>query len=347
MGIVVRSGALALLLSCLVLGTAPLEISLGLALGVGLWCGDRRSLPMFEPLLAVAFCLAFAALGHSSAVWIEAAGRCWPLLGVIAVPMLVGRTHSEGEALGPKRIRDLEQVGLVMAATAGLWAVTEAALLGRWPWLQGVDGPFSHHLTLGYALLIPLARALQRRAWVLGTIIALGVGCAGASGPLLSGGVMLVALMGRPRLALVGGSILALGIMQLLAVDPELYQRVVLWAGGVGITVSHPFGLGPGDFRDGMAIVQSGLDPDFHFPLHAHDSALQFGVMAGLGSWVVGGWFLWRLWQLCGRAGRAAIAAMVVGSLTQDTLGDLEVIRALTIWCLLPEIDQERVDSEV
>ena len=38
-----------------------------------------------------------------------------------------------------------------------------------------------------------------------------------------------------------------------------------------------------------------------------------------------------------GLAGRAAIAAVGVGSLTQDTFGDLEVIRALTVWCLLPE----------
>ena len=194
-------------------------------------------------MVAVAVCFAFAAMGRGSAVWLEAAGRCWPLLGVIAVPMLIGGDEGGASPLGKRRLQELEGLGLIAAGIAGLWALVEVGLQGRWPWLQGVDGPFSHHLTLGYALLIPLARALRSRAWGLAAVIGIGVGCAGASGPLLSALVLVVALTGRPLLALVGGAMLAVGIMLLLGVDPELYQRVVLWPAAASL---------PDDVRRGL-----------------------------------------------------------------------------------------------
>ena len=52
--------------------------------------------------------------------------------------------------------------------------------------------------------------------------------------------------------------------------------------------------------------------------------------------WVAAAWALVALWRRTDRAGRAAIAAIGVGGLTQDTLGDLEVVRALCAWVMLP-----------
>ena len=45
------------------------------------------------------------------------------------------------------------------------------------------------------------------------------------------------------------------------------------------------------------------------------------------------------------RALRLAIAALLVGGLTQDTLGDLEVIRALCFWALLSRPPQGTADG--
>ena len=79
-------------------------------------------------------------------------------------------------------------------------------------------------------------------------------------------------------------------------------------------------------------MVQQALQPGFHFPLHAHDSALQLGALVGLGGWVALAWLCWEAWQRTDRAGRTLLAALAVGALTQDVLGDLEVARAAAAW---------------
>ena len=53
-------------------------------------------------------------------------------------------------------------------------------------------------------------------------------------------------------------------------------------------------------------------------------------------SWIAWAWLGVELWRRGGRSGRATLAALAVGGLTQDVLGDLEVIRVLSAWVLLP-----------
>ena len=112
----------------------------------------------------------------------------------------------------------------------------------------------------------------------------------------------------------------------------DVQQRAVLWASGAWLTLDRPLGVGTGHFRQADGAVQQALQPGFHFPLHAHDSALQLGALVGLGGWVALAWLCWEAWQRTDRAGRALLAALAVGSLTQDVLGDLEVTRAAAAW---------------
>ena len=63
----------------------------------------------------------------------------------------------------------------------------------------------------------------------------------------------------------------------------------------------------------------------------------------GIGGWIAWSWLLVLLWKHTSTAGKAAIAAMAVGGLTQDTFGDLEVIRTLCAWCLLEPSDNSVV----
>src|SRR5262249_15014662 len=93
-------------------------------------------------------------------------------------------------------------------------------------------------------------------------------------------------------------------------------------------------GVGQADFRTALATAEQIVQPGFYFPLHAHDSLLQIGLTIGLGGWIAWAALLLLMWEKTGRAGRVAIAAVIVGGLTQDTLGDLEVIRALTAWVI-------------
>ena len=57
--------------------------------------------------------------------------------------------------------------------------------------------------------------------------------------------------------------------------------------------------------------------------------------MSGMAIWIGLVWLLWSLWQRTDTGGRAALVGVIVGGMTQDTLGDLEVIRALCAWTLI------------
>ncbi len=315
--------AIALVLIALFAGTSPLEIASSLALAAALLWGDRSRWPLLPPLLAfTAAWMASAApdglLGLHAAI-----GKSWPWVMVLGMPILVG------DGLSERGLALLERIGLGAAAAAGLWGSLEG--------LSGpADGPFSHHLTLGYALLIPLARAVHVGAWPAAAAMAAGVLATRATGPLLSMAVVLAALRVPPAAALGGGLAAALGIIAGLQGDDELTQRGVLWATGGGLATQHPLGVGPGNFRDVAAVLQDALVPGFHFPLHAHDAALQVAALAGPGVWIAWVWLGLALWRRAPRPGRAGLVALLVGGLTQDTLGDLEVVRGLTVWALLP-----------
>lgn len=313
-----------------------MEISAGLAVAAALLLGPRRGWgsagALVGPLALVALCWAVAAVGHDRASWVEAAGRTWPLILLIAVPPLA-------RAVGPGALQRAATVGLGAAGLAALWALAQVArqllTTGLWPWASPVAGPFSHHLTLGYALLPALAFAADQRRWGAVGLLLGGVAAAGSSGPALSAALIFAALRFGAGAALAGGTALALALIAALVHSPELHERAVLWTSGASLALDHPLGVGPLGYRAAVAPVQTALEKGFYFPAHAHDAALQVGALAGLGAWVAWAWLLLSLAAQSGRAGRAALVALLVGGLTQDTLGDLEVIRALCAWALL------------
>lgn len=320
--------ALALLFLLLPLGTTPMEGATILMIAAAVLSPARRHQPLLGPALAIGVVWLLSAGSLAPApVWAAGLGAwAWVLL-VLAPPALAGLSGRQRGAI--------ESLGLAAAGGAGMWALVEVGLAGSPPWVAPVDGPFSHHLTLGYALQPALARALWRRRWGAATAIGVGVACAGASGPLLSAAVLAAASLLRPTVALGAGACVAVGAVLLLAGDPELTERVVLWTAGAEVGLANPHGLGPSGVREATAHAQAALAPAFHFPLHAHDSALQAAAVAGWGAWAALGWALVALWQRTDTGGKAGIAAVAVGGLTQDTLGDLEVTRALCAWAIL------------
>lgn len=325
-------GVLALLVA-LPLGSAPIEIATGIVAALALWRLARRrasiDTELGSPLALVALLWLVAALARPP-VGVEeiraALSFPWALVLVLALPAL---------ALEPAARERALRLGLWSAAVVGAGALAFGLARGAWPWEAPSRGLFSHHLTLGYALLPPLAAALARRAWMPALGVALGVVAAGSSGPALALVVLIAGLLSRPIWALLGGSAAAVGLTALLSEQPALAERAVLWTSGALLALRAPLGVGPGGYREAVVPVQDALSPGFYFPNHAHDAALQVGAVAGFGAWIALAWLLVALWRRSDRAGRAALAALLVGGLTQDTLGDLEVVRALVAWCLL------------
>lgn len=323
---------LLLLFCALPLGAAANEILTAVALGAALLLGDRRQLSLLAPVLLVGVTLLVSSAGHGWESSVEALGRTWPLALLVAVPMLADPAEP--------RLRAVELAGLWMAAAVGFVAAFQAFQEGVPPWVSPQSGPFSHHLTLGYALVPAFARALHRKEFgpALGT--AVGIVCSGGSGPLLSLGVAATAWLVGGGSALAIGTCVALAAFVFLGMDGQLHERSLLWTAGADLAVDHPLGVGPGRYREMVGPVQAELEEGFHFANHAHDSALQIAARTGFVSWIAWGWLFVELWRRTDRAGRASIAALAVGSLTQDVFGDLEVMRALSAWALLPFIEE-------
>lgn len=317
------AGAMGLVFVLLPLGTTPLEVATILAAIALVLRPERRVQPLVAPALALTGCLVLATVMDGAAASWRAALAGWAWALAVVVP---GARAAVGDGVA----RRLETLGLGAAAVAAVWALVEVALTRGVP----VDGPFSHHLTLGYALLPPLLVAAERRRWAFVAVLGVGVLSAGSSGPLLALVVGAVALYAPPAVALGGGVAVAVAAMVLLTGDDELWQRVVLWTAGAEVAVDAPGGHGVAEVRAATAVAQHALVPGFHFPAHAHDSALQAAAVGGFGAWAALAWLLVAIWRRTGRAGKASIAALAVGSLTQDTLGDLEVVRALCAWAL-------------
>ena len=320
---------LALVLFCLPFGAAPCEWSAGLALLIALVWGKRSHQPLLAPVLAVAIALLIPSLSFGLDGLIAALGKAWPLILLIALPPLLALLDEEAH------VNRLIQLGLIAASTAAIWALADSISSGQAPWVEPARGPFSHHLTLGYALVPAAAMALHRRDWIHTGMVSVGILCAGASGPLLALAIVFASLRLRPLHCLVGGIALALVIMGTLAEDPELQTRLVHWTAGAQLTLETGAGSGAleaiSDFQLAESRVSSTIEPE----THAHDSALQWGILGGLGAWLAWIWLLLRLWQQSGTSGKAAIAALCVGALTQDVFGDLEVLRSLCAWALL------------
>lgn len=336
-------GLLVVLALALVLGTAPLEIATGLVAALALAAMVRRETrpdaDFWPPLLLLALLLLLSAAGQSAAplpALRAALEPPWALALLVLLPALPADAEARERAA---------RWGLCGAALVGVGALAHALLQGQLPWESPERGLYSHHLTLGYALLPPFAAALDRRRWGEALGIAAGVVAAGSSGPALAMAVIGVGLLVGPVVALVGGALIAVGLVAALAADPELHERALLWTSGAQLALGRPMGTSVAGFREAVAPVQDALSPSFYFPLHAHDAALQAAAVAGLGAWVLWGWLGLLLWRRGGRAGRLALAALLVGGLTQDTLGDLEVVRALCFWALLSLPPQGTADG--
>lgn len=304
----------ALLLIALPLGTAPLEIATGLCVAGALATPHRRSAwthPLALPTLALAG--VWLAMIPASGNVHEGLGHVWPLAPLLALP-----------ALRPDpRVRE---VGLIAAGVAAIWAVAQAAAGG-----EG-HGGFSHHLSLAYALLPPLGVAAACRRWALAAAIALGVAATGSLGALPAALVTVVAaLTGFPMAAWLGGAAGTVGLL-VVASPSEVAQRAVLWTGGLGL-LGHP--TGPGDYPRASALVYNQLDPGFWFPNHAHDSFVQHLAVLGPAGLAALVWLATTALRLGSRGAAAGLAGVLVGALTQDVIGDLEVARACWTWLAL------------
>jgi hypothetical protein len=320
-------GVLQVLFAALPLGAAPLEIATALALALALFRPTHRVWPYLAPLALITCCSVVAALPEDVAAVRLAVGPLWALALCLALPRL------------DVPVRAL-RVGVLSACAVAAIAVGQAIAQVA----QGDDalakGLFSHHLTLGYALIPPLAivvhhelgiSALLRRAALVS--LAGGIIASGGQGPVLALAVVILAHWMRPIWALAVG--VAANLVGVIVLPSTLLeQRAVLWTSGAKVLALPGVGVGQNGFRSALATAEHAVQPGFYFPLHAHDSILQIGLAIGLGGWIAWAALLLLLWERSSRGGRVAIAAVVVGGLTQDTLGDLEVIRALTAWVI-------------
>lgn len=335
---------LATLAPACALGTAASEITVALAtLVAGAWWiarklgiggptlagpGASRAAVRLSPIGGAAtwaYALVWLLLVPLSGDLHEGLGHAWPIAPLLVIPVLV---VAAGRAPGVR-------LGLLFAAGLGLWGAVEGIF-------REAHGPFSHHLTLAYALLPPLGVALQRRS-ALAIPILLGVLGSRSSGALVAVTVTVVlglyagfdAARGRPArpqrsaaAALVGMAITVAGLP--FADRVELGERAVLWTGGLYTGLGVP--AGPGGYTAASAPIYDQLRAGFWFPNHAHDSATQLLAVLGPAGWLCGLLWVAALFEGFGAGAAAGLAGVCIGSLTQDTFGDLEVLRAVVIW---------------
>lgn len=283
-------------------------------------------LPTFPPWLGAAFvagvCFVLGALPHGN--WREGLGHAWLLAPLLAIP-LARITVVERELL--------IKLGLAAASIAAITAVSQ--------WAAGrvATGAFGHHLTLAYALVPPFAAAVVFRRWGVAALLAAGSLASGSDAVPIS--LMVAGFAGAPfaarfrrapEVSLAAGVVVTCVGMALFANKDELRQRAVLWTGGLSIS---PGSAGSGGYGITTEAAYDRLSPGFYFPNHAHDSAIQLYATVGPAGCVAIAVLLATIFQVGGRAAAAGLAGVLVGGLTQDVLGDLEVARAVWVWTAL------------
>ena len=276
----------------------------------------------------------------------EGLGHVWPVAPLFFVPALLAAARLPDARLPDARPPGARlpgvRAGLLCAAAVGAFAAVEGLF-------REARGPYSHHLTLAYALLPPLGVALAQRS-PLSVPIALGVVGSRSSGVVIALMVTVVLglLAGRDATrgrtssparsgaaALLGMALTALALP--LGQRSELHQRAILWTGGliVGLGSGIDAPAGPGGYPAATAPLYERLQPGFWFPNHAHDSGTQLLAVLGPAGWVCGVLLVIALFECFGAGAAAGLAGVCIGSLTQDTFGDLEVVRAAVVWgCL-------------
>ncbi len=295
------------------LSTGALEVATGLALAWSLFSGNLRARlddPWMPGALALAAVYTLSPLAGGPAR--EGIGHAWILAPLLALPTL-----TDARAL---------RLGLGAAAVAGLWALAQRAAGA------GGHAAFSHHLTLAYALLPPLAVAVHGRAWWAAVPMALGVLASGSDAAPIALIATVIALRGDDKWragALLGGAAATVAALALFADREELRQRAVLWTGALQVP---PGTAGAGGYGTATETLYAALDHDFYFPNHAHDSLLQLHAAAGLGALAALAALVAAVFRRGHPAAAAGLVGVLVGGLTQDTLGDLEVARAAFTW---------------
>lgn len=309
------------IVATLPLSTAAQEVAMAVALAVVLW--RRRIEPAPWLLPAVALALIWTLSSFASLDLREGIGHAWLLAPLLAVP-----AFARGQAV--------ERVGIAAALVAAGWAVVQR--IGGEPGHAGM----SHHLTLAYALLPPLGVAIFRGWWGAVAGLLAGIASTGSLGAVPAAiATLAVARMGRPLVVLPVAALATVLALPLLADPEELTQRAVLWTGGLSLR-----GVGAGAYPEASAIPYDQLQTGFWFPNHAHDSAIQVLAVLGPAGLVALVWFVGAVLVHAHRAAAAGVVGVLVGGLTQDTLGDLEVARAAFVWLALVGTSNSASGSE-
>jgi hypothetical protein len=172
--------------------------------------------------------------------------------------------------------------------------------------------------------------------WRRGAVILLagGIVASGGQGPLLALVLVLLAHWMRPVAALAIGVVANLIGVLVLPSNLVGAARGPLDVGRRRCSRCPGVGVGQSEFRTALATASRASSPASTSRSTRTTASCRSGSPAGLGAWIAWAALLLSMWERTGRAGRVAIAAVVVGGLTQDTLGDLEVIRALTAWVI-------------
>lgn len=311
-----RNALVLVVLVSLPWATSVQEIGVGLLLAAALLDGRARAflaLPWAVPALATAGAWVLASFASGNLR--EGLGHAWLLAPLVA---LAG-PRPELEAARRREI-------------LGLAAAAFAAGLALWQAAQGAvaTGAFSHHLTLAYALVVPFGVAVAARRWAVAAVLAAGVlATRSDAAPIALLATAAAALGLRPGLAAALGAALTLAGLRFAARPDELAQRAVLWTGGLLIPPGH---AGAGGYRAVSAPIYESLQPGFWFPNHAHDAFIQLAATAGAAGWVATLALVVVIFARGSRGAAAGLVGVLVGALTQDTLGDLEVARAAWVW---------------
>ncbi len=302
-----------LIFASLPMSTAAQEIVMAFACANALRLRNLRAAPWLPAAGALAVVWVLSALASGNAR--EGLGHAWQLAPLVAVA-----AHRGGEMV--------ERIGLLAASFAAIWAGCQ--------WAAGGIGhaAFPQHLTLAYALLPPLGVAAARGRWATVCILLTGIAATRSDGAILATlATLAVARFGRPTLILGGAALATVALLPLLANADELRQRSVLWTGGLSLLDAR--GVGAGAYGAASAGAYDNLSPGFYFPNHAHDAAIQLLAVLGPAGLVAAAAFVAVVFRTAASAASAGLVGILVGGLTQDTWGDLEVIRAALAWLAL------------
>lgn len=144
------------------------------------------------------------------------------------------------------------------------------------------------------------------------------------------------------------GSFGVCGLFLWFSEQPYFQERVAIWQSALNVLQEYPMGTGVTQFREVYTIAQARLESPMYFPHHAHDSALQQALWFGVPIWVAWGqllrdWWSWEKW------GKMMLVAIILGSFTEDTFGDMEILRSLLIFGCFAQVfgETSKIDSRL